>query len=118
MSKRLFNWFDLRRISRQTFSDYPESEEELIAWSGTMFQMMAGLGAIVSQMGTLAISQEVKNGVYRTLEDSMQEILNVFNRYWPINRFEEFLNWIYENVITANIGYVKVLSEKEIEELQ
>jgi len=117
MSKRLFNWFDLRRISRLTFSDYPESEEELIAWSGTMFQMIAGVGTIVSQMGGLAISQEVKNGVYRTLEDSIQELMKVVNRYWPTDRLADLLNWLYENVITANLGYIKILSEKEIEEL-
>jgi len=114
MKSPLFNWQDLRRIAKSVFNDVPENDLEILAWTETVLFLCTTVKTVLRQLGDRLGESLLYDGVLQMIQASIEELLrslDMFSSY----RLEMTLNWIYENVIAANLGYIKVLSEKEIE---
>jgi len=116
MSNKLFTWTDIRRIAEHVFTDAPETETEIRKWTETLFYICSSTALIVRQLENIILADPIiRIGIAKSFQDCIEELVNTL-KLFPEITFENFMNWIYENVIAANLGYIKVLSEKEIED--
>lgn len=112
---RLFNWKDIRRIAKSTFNDSPLTVEEIRAWTETIFFLSTSVKTVIRQMSdVLEFDPVIRKAVIQTIRDSTVELQSAL-KLFPGAVWEDFLYWFYENVLTANVGFVKILGEKEIE---
>ena len=115
MRSPLFEWTDILRISKSVFDDTPIGEAQIRAWTGTLFTLCTTSSSILRQIETaIHYDSYLYNGVYQSIQDSIEELMKCVNLFQDF-RLGNILNWIYENVIAANLGYIKILSTEEIE---
>jgi hypothetical protein len=106
----------MRRIAESVFNDTPENEGELRDYTATLFFMCATVrGNLRGLPDEIQYSETLMEGVLKSIQDSVSELLLALDMF-PRERIRRILEWIYENVFIATLGWVEIIPQEEVEE--
>ena len=102
-----FNWTDIERIGKKTFTDVPKDYEEFRSWSNALFLMNVSAQHIIrSGYFTIEEHADLFAGIYDTIKDSMTELIKA-GQLFPRFKVEELLDFIYSFMVEV-VGYVEI----------
>ncbi len=111
MSGAAFNWKDMNRIAKKTFTDTPKDYDELRAWTSALLLICTSAPHILRTANLLIESEgNIFSAVYQSLKDSIAELTRaagLFPRYQIEKFIDEMLATLYETT-----GYVAILERR------
>lgn len=94
MSSRIFNWVDIRRIARSVFSDQPQGEKEIRAWTGSLAYIGAtSYGIVRGMQDMLEQDPEIRRALWIMLSTTAADIVKSI-KLFPEEEREQLIDFL------------------------
>ena len=82
MSRKIFNWVDIRRISKSVSTDVPENIKEIKAWTGSIMMFSTGAYHVVRNIRKdLEGDPELREAVWKVLAAAAADLAKTLNLF-------------------------------------
>lgn len=102
MSSKIFNWVDIRRISKSVSMDVPEDLKEIKAWTGSIMMFSTGAYHVVRNIqDTLESDRQLSDAVWVVLVAAAADLAKCINLF-PRQQTDDMWQFFRDLLLTSS----------------
>lgn len=102
MSRKIFNWMDIRRIGKSVFTDVPLNIKELKSWTGSMMLICTSAYIVVRGIqDQLESDDDLREAVWKVLVGAAADLAKTINLF-PSQERDDMWQFFRDLLLTSS----------------